>query len=449
MNTKNFILFSALLSTFQTFTASITPTPKSESNNRKVAAIGTIGTVILGGLAIVIYKIFGKKKQSRVTINTDNFAISSQNQATNTSADTSQAPSQSNTKAESTKKISFHFKPEDLKNALATDSDLLGIQSIINIGELQLTEELEEACLNWVVRKKSLDGLKYFTEKCKINLEEWKTKNPKLYDDVYATRVEIATDELLALLEQETPSEEALRECIVRGANVYCPLENGQTILTWSVTRSSLAVVNIFTEKADLSLEDINGDTPLVSAIKNLASPSPINKSSMDIAIALVSKSNIKEQDQKYGLITLAIKTNKKLLELLLNAGASPNQETPLGTTPLIAAAFDISADLLFDLLIKKGALVDFKNSRGITAAMDAIKGGRYDQVVTLITQYKANVLIPDNEGKTLKNYYNKRFDFSGQQHPTLRDAIDNAEQHKGVYKAPTINTNQKRVTLQ
>ena len=159
---------------------------------------------------------------------------------------------------------------------------------------------------------------------------------------------------------------EIARKLIDAGANVNAPSsENGMTPLLIATSRA-----NRLQEKAQKIMEQSEGN---------------VKKRVSEIKL------------KKY--IAKQMNSARKILEILIEAGADLNQETPLGTPLMNAATNPWNADII-DILIKSGADVNIRDRNGRTALFyGEIFGG--DSISTKLLSYGADISVKDNSGKT------------------------------------------------
>jgi ankyrin repeat protein len=96
----------------------------------------------------------------------------------------------------------------------------------------------------------------------------------------------------------------------------------------------------------------------------------------------------------------LEIRSNKAVVELLLNHGAKVNEKDAYGYTPLFATVFPGSPDVM-ELLIEHGADVNVKNGEdGGTVLHEAVYYGPLD-IIAMLIAHGANVSARDFYGET------------------------------------------------
>jgi len=102
-------------------------------------------------------------------------------------------------------------------------------------------------------------------------------------------------------------------------------------------------------------------------------------------------------------LIVAVSHGHSEIVQLLLDAGAGMNAETPTGRNALMFAA-QVGNIELINLLLNAGANVNFQDpSRKLSALMDAVLSGSWDTIETieLLLARGADVNAKDAEGRT------------------------------------------------
>lgn len=106
---------------------------------------------------------------------------------------------------------------------------------------------------------------------------------------------------------------------------------------------------------------------------------------------------------QKVPLLHYAASIDKAVaMQLLIDAGADVNKLYN-NDSPLMIAVYFGNKNAA-ELLLKKGANADLKNSDGRTAAMDAARYNKTN-MLKLLHQYRADITLKDNTGKSSIDY--------------------------------------------
>lgn len=106
--------------------------------------------------------------------------------------------------------------------------------------------------------------------------------------------------------------------------------------------------------------------------------------------------------DKKESPLIYAILHGKKeIVDYLLSMEAGVDEDC---STLLMHTMIDGEV-LLAKALLEKNVNINHQNKLGQTALMIACSMGRIDMMDLLIKDFKANILLKDNEGKTAKDY--------------------------------------------
>lgn len=131
----------------------------------------------------------------------------------------------------------------------------------------------------------------------------------------------------------------------------------------------------------------------------------------------------------------LKVKDNEKILNLLIEKGANVDFPVVGGVTPLMGAVEKIEPT---KILIEKGAKIDLQNSNGETALMYAVKGGflklsifkmpvtgSFAEAVKLLLEKGADVNIQDKWGKTALMHAAGGVNAQGDKYSTYTEAME------------------------
>lgn len=131
----------------------------------------------------------------------------------------------------------------------------------------------------------------------------------------------------------------------------------------------------------------------------------------------------------------LKTKDNEKILNLLLEKGANIDFPVVGGVTPLMGAVEKIEPT---KILIEKGAQLDLQNSNGETALMYAVKGGflklslfkmpitgSFAEAVKLLIEKGADINLQDKWGKTALMHAAGAVNAQGDKYSTYTDVLE------------------------
>ncbi len=160
-------------------------------------------------------------------------------------------------------------------------------------------------------------------------------------------------------------------------------------------------ILNIIEKGADVNLEDSDGYTPLLTAIEE------DNKKMLKLLIRAGADVNAKgKYNEENGITALMMaidKENKGIEKLLIEAGADINTKSENGITALRIAAYVENEDMV-KLLIEAGADVNAKDNDNFTALMIAAYVKNED-IVKLLIEAGADVNAKNNDGGTALSY--------------------------------------------
>ncbi|CDK30802.1 ankyrin repeat domain-containing protein [Candidatus Babela massiliensis] len=140
--------------------------------------------------------------------------------------------------------------------------------------------------------------------------------------------------------------------------------------------------LELLVERADLSIKDKQGLTPLAVAIlsKNLPISSRLIKDKRR-----ANYINTLSDDYNNSPLILASRVGfKDIIQMLINNGAIINQQNNEKQTALIAAVRSNNIDIL-ETLINNGANINLQDNLGFTALIYAAKAGNIDMVKILL----------------------------------------------------------------
>lgn len=213
--------------------------------------------------------------------------------------------------------------------------------------------------------------------------------------------------------------------------NVFAAENNNESIKRAIRANDLASVENFINQSQNINERDDEGYTPLHYALlknrleiakKLIDAGADINAPSSEdgmtpLLIATSRANKLQEKAQKImersegdvenRVIVIKLKKYiakqmnlaRKMLEILIEAGADLNQETPFGTPLMNASTNSWNADII-DILIKSGANVNARDRNGRTALFyGEIFGG--DSISTKLISYGADVSVKDNNDKT------------------------------------------------
>jgi len=189
---------------------------------------------------------------------------------------------------------------------------------------------------------------------------------------LWTSKLEKSTFDQFIASAFEGKDSEMLQYFLDNGADPNASMTDGTTLLTTAVAQNDTESVRLLLEhKADADAPDNLGICPVM-----------------------------KVADSESG--------NLEILKLLLDHGADPNgripkEERPTIRTPLAAAWFHHRQDMM-ELLVEKGANVNFQSFDGHTLLMWAATGGAYDLVQFLLA-HGADPSIKNDAGVTAHHY--------------------------------------------
>jgi ankyrin repeat protein len=120
------------------------------------------------------------------------------------------------------------------------------------------------------------------------------------------------------------------------------------------------------------------------------------------VSVLIQSGANVNESDPETGATPLHIavfEEQPKIVELLLNNGASPQAQTCDGSTPLHWIGTN-DYDLVSELLVNAGASLNVQNNEGWTPLHNMVHRFNMNRVRFLLTQ-GADPNLQNNEGNT------------------------------------------------
>lgn len=183
-------------------------------------------------------------------------------------------------------------------------------------------------------------------------------------------------------------------------ANIDVRNSHKSTPLHEAATNDKKEVLEfLLTNGANVDARDKNGRTPLHEAIVSGAEDA--------VALLVGYRANVNAQDLK-GLTPIGAATeddiDKKIVSVLVNAGADVNITNCNGDTPLhlIAGYSDNEGvEKIVRLLIERGINVNVQNRENRTPLHCAINTGEVETVRLLVEEYKANVNAMDHNRNT------------------------------------------------
>ncbi|XP_063162134.1 ankyrin repeat domain-containing protein 50-like [Candoia aspera] len=192
---------------------------------------------------------------------------------------------------------------------------------------------------------------------------------------------------------------EAVDVLLRAGASVDCADTEGRTALraaAWGGHEDIVAT--LLGRGADVNLADSEGRTPLIAAAY-------MGQGGI-VAVLLARGAHVDHADvdgrTALSVAALCIPASRgcaKVVELLLDHGASPGHADWDNVTPLLVAAYEGRADVV-ELLLEAGADVDAADSRGCTPLLAASATGHRAVVETLLLWGAATDTL-DSEGRT------------------------------------------------
>ena len=178
--------------------------------------------------------------------------------------------------------------------------------------------------------------------------------------------------------------------------NINARNKDGKTPLIAAFTKPDKLKM-LIKQGADVNLPDLNGRTPLMTAVY------PVQHESIKILLGAGADPNLHSKDGRTALMTHI--DNPETTELLIKYNADVNAQDKFGRTPLwyvtVFNKFDV-----FKVLIKHKANPNIIDKRGSTVLMVAAVNGRTEMVKILLENGAAKTInVKDNKGKTAINY--------------------------------------------
>jgi ankyrin repeat protein len=189
----------------------------------------------------------------------------------------------------------------------------------------------------------------------------------------------------------------AIDELIQSGFDVNSRDENGLTPLVYVLKNNADLTVaqKLIDAGADVNAPCLDGTTPLLVAV---STAQDMDNDYQQILVQTHSTETETYQDRFNKAAEVQMQRAQAMLQLLINAGADVNQETPRGT-PLMAAAANARNTALIDILLQNDTRINQTDQRGRTALFYAHAFGNEDIETQLI---KAGALtdIRDRSGQ-------------------------------------------------
>lgn len=222
----------------------------------------------------------------------------------------------------------------------------------------------------------------------------------------------------------ENGHSEVAKILVESGAQVNAQMRDGTSALMLAAIRKSREVTRLLLDAGalvDLSTE--KGETALTCALRYwVPRTSSLEETSGCLRMLLEAGSGVNASTEGgYTPLLFASKNaemDELILELLLNAGADPNQTNDHGLTALMHVAMTCSASKL-KVLLENGANPNAISNNGESALILAIKSFGGLRVAKELLNSGANPNQEDSHGKTALVYF-----VSGAQYSTL-DGLD------------------------
>lgn len=157
----------------------------------------------------------------------------------------------------------------------------------------------------------------------------------------------------------------------------------------------------------------LGGNTPLIRAIKSGASPLIVRE-----LLALGADPNLSNSEIQWAPLDYAAQyavDDLEIFELLIDAGADVNHYKFCGGTALITAV-SFNSDRVVKLLLESGAkqTIDHKDCYHRTALISAARTSNpfVEDIIEILLEYNADILVVDDEGWTAWDHANARSDY-------------------------------------
>ena len=187
----------------------------------------------------------------------------------------------------------------------------------------------------------------------------------------------------------------AVKAFVGQGVDVNYRDNDGNTLLYTALNDNNLEAAKLLIEAgADVNAPSAeNGITPLIIATSQA---DKLQKDAEKI-MARQQGSGVETKLKKH--ITHKMMVARKMLQMLIDANADVNQETPYGAPLMNAVKNQWNVDLI-EMLLKAGAQVNLRDRNGRTALFySEIFGG--NKISSMLLAAGADVDIKDVNGKT------------------------------------------------
>lgn len=192
---------------------------------------------------------------------------------------------------------------------------------------------------------------------------------------------------------------ETIRKLLNKGINVNIKNLDGTSSLNLAVHFSNISIIKKLLDfNADPNSKDKDGVNPLIIAIKE--EKEPVIKLLLDSNVDINSTDIIGLSALSYALLL----GNIAILNLLFEKGANPNslhsQDTPISSLFFVIGIKTKNKPAVIDLLIKKGADINWQSPENLTVLM-MVAGNGDIELLKLLISSKAEIDKIDNDGLT------------------------------------------------
>lgn len=178
--------------------------------------------------------------------------------------------------------------------------------------------------------------------------------------------------------------------------NINARNKDGKTPLIAAFTKPD-KLKQLIKQGADVNFPDLNGRTPLMTAVY------PVQHESIKILLEAGANPNLHSKDGKTALMIHIDKP--ETIELLIKYKADVNAQDKFDRTPLWYVTVFNKLDV-FKVLIKHKANPNIIDKRDSTVLMAAAVNGRIEMVKMLLENGAAKTInVKDNKGKTALDY--------------------------------------------
>lgn len=219
-------------------------------------------------------------------------------------------------------------------------------------------------------------------------------------DEAVAAILEVEASYALQPMSPSCPACDGSHSPACRMGSVNLPDINGDTPLASAVVRNQKTVVDLLLSADHLDVNaESQGETPLLTAIR-LERAEIVEKFLRSPRIDVNARKG--DDERSTPLIQAVLLNSAKMTELLLLTPAvDVNARTKMGKTALLIACERGAADIVSLLLQRRNVAVNVNDARGKTPLLSAAISS-HTAIVKMLLEYPGiNVDVQDNEGHT------------------------------------------------